>query len=217
MANFYLQIEYATGKLFEYSKDKKDGFVEHTNTKGAVTYRRYFDKGLYGTLKSIEKRDSNFGEQLNVGVTDVDGNNNYISIPLFDGQNNIATYAEGFIQNLKGLQIGEDYRIFPYAIVTEDGKYTNRGISIKKANLSAQTVSDQVEKYTNSYTDKEGKKVVGDIPAVEWKQKLGKNVPDKDAKNEFLFNALANFNSVKAEVPKKAVVNTNEEDDSLPF
>ena len=36
MSNIYLQIDYSTGAIFQYSKDAKEGYESHTNTKGIV-------------------------------------------------------------------------------------------------------------------------------------------------------------------------------------
>lgn len=226
----YLQINYSDGKLFEYSKDQKEGFEKHESSTGKISFRRYLMKGLYGTFKGVERRDSNFGDQLSVTMVDENGVTNYLSIPLFDGQKGISTYAEGLIANLKGMKQGETYRIYSYAIENEGKKYVSRGISVKHADLSTLTVSDSVEKYTNSYTDKEGNEVVGDIPKVIWKEKLGTNVPDKDNKNEFLYNALMQFiGGAKPSTPTTPVTNTPKEnfppapnfnqeaEDDLPF
>lgn len=220
----YLQQNFSDGVLYEYSKTEKEGFTEHKNKSGVTSYRRNLNKGLYGKFKGVEKRDSNFGDQISITFVDENGNTNYVQIPLFDGQKNISTYAEGFIVNLKGMKEGEDYRIFPYAIENEGSKYTNRGISVKKANLSDLTVSDSVEKYTNTYT-KDGEEVKGDIPKVEWVEKMGSSIPNKDAKNEFLYNVLMNFIAPKEQTQSKKTETTKpkskaqQEDleDDLPF
>lgn len=218
----YLQVEYGTGALYEYSKDAKENFVEHTNTKGAVSYRRVLNKGLYGKVTNVQRKDSNFGDQISITVVDENGTTNYVSIPMFDAQQNLSNYAEGFIVNLKGLVVGETYRIYPYAIETDSG-YTNRGISIKKADLNSLTVTDQIEKYTQSYV-KDGEEVEGDIPKVEWKQKMGKNVMDKDNKNDFLFKMFEKFISgdKQADIPKEtkkqnAKPKQEPSEDDLPF
>lgn len=219
----YLQVEYSTGKIFEYSKDEKEGFVEHTNTKNVTSYRRFLDKGLYGTITKVEKRDSNFGDQISVTVVDTSGNTNYLSIPLFDGKRNISTFAEGFITNLKGLELNKPYRIYPYSIENEGKSYKTTGVSIKHANLSDMTVSDSVEKYTQSYM-KDGEEVKGDIPKIEWKEKMGTSTPDKDAKNEFLYNIFDSYvKSSTNEQPKQKAKATpkpqqeEELDEDLPF
>lgn len=232
MAN-YLQIEFSTGRIFEGSKTEKEGFEPFTNTKGNVSYRKYLNKGLYGTVEAISVRDSQIGDQISVKVVDENKVVNYLQMPLFDAKNQISTYAEAFIINLKSLVLGKDYRIFPYSIVDENNeRNVNRGISIKEADLSKLEVfGDSLVKYGYSYKTKDGQEVIKEIPAVEWTKKVGKNVLNRDAKDEFLYNVLMGAvgqpaPSEQKPTPTKEKVEpqmppapdfSNEDEDNLPF
>ena len=100
MANIYLQHEFSTGKVYEFSKEAKEGFEEHTSTKGKVTYRGYYNKGLYGILKDVSVRDSKFGREISVAMTDKFGNTVYFNLALYDQKDNITDYAQSLIRVL---------------------------------------------------------------------------------------------------------------------
>jgi hypothetical protein len=138
----YLQVDYKTGDLYEYSKLEKEGFVESTNSVGTVSYRRVLNRGLYGKYNNVSIRDSNFGKEVSIAVTDKLGIKNYINLPLFDQKKNIASYAESLIRVLGSLVSGADYRFYPYSIQDEGQKYAKVGISVKSANLDEETVFD---------------------------------------------------------------------------
>ena len=65
MKKMYLQLEFMTGKVFEYSKEPQEGYVEFTSTKGNKSYRKYH-QGITGELDSVSIRDTNFGQELSV-------------------------------------------------------------------------------------------------------------------------------------------------------
>jgi hypothetical protein len=57
--------------------------VESTNSVGTVSYRRVLNRGLYGKYNNVSIRDSNFGKEVSIAVTDKLGIKNYINL-LFD-------------------------------------------------------------------------------------------------------------------------------------
>jgi len=104
MANKYLQIEFKSGNLFEYSKEQKEGFEEHKNSKGNVSYRKYYKEGIFGVYKGTTLRDTDFGKEVSIFMVDGNGDNNFISFPLFDQSKNIAAYAESLITVLPSME-----------------------------------------------------------------------------------------------------------------
>jgi hypothetical protein len=52
----YLQVDYKTGDLYEYSKLERRSFVESTNSVGTVSYRRVLNRGLYGKYNNVSIR-----------------------------------------------------------------------------------------------------------------------------------------------------------------
>lgn len=230
MAN-YLQNEFGTGYLFQHSKEEKEGYDKYTSSKNNVSYRKYYKKGFYGILKGVSVRDSNFGKELSLYMTDKSGETTYINFSLFSPQKNIDDYAESLIAKLPAMKIGEGYRIFPYNIKEEGKKYSKIGVSVVEADVEKEKPGDKVEQLSYTYIKGRGtseeKLVKGDIPKVEWEEdEYGDPKPNAKAKNKYLYDTLiANTsNSSKEEEPKKEEVKKEpvtaggqEEDDDLPF
>lgn len=211
----YLQIDYSTGNIFRYSKSEQEGYEPHTNTKGVVSYRQIFKKGLYGTLKGVTLRDSDFGKEVSLAVQDRTGEMNYLNMPLFDAKKNLASYAESFITVLPQLKVGNPYRFYAYNIKEEGQKYSKTGISVLPADLVSETVNkeDKLLKLTYTFI-KDGVETKGDIPAIVWEEDFdGSKTMNAKAKNKYLYDVLmANLststeqdNKPKAEAPKNAV------------
>ena len=193
--NKYLQLEFSTGQLFEYAKNEKDGFEKHVNTKNVTSYRKYYKDGVFGKLKGISVRPSDFGEQLSVFFEAKDGDKFYINLPLMDQKGNIANYATGVIAYMPYLIENEDYRFFPFAIPREDDPTKkNYGVSIKWADLESEDYDNTnlIQKLGQSYFDrKTGNLVEKEIPAGIWSKNFKKeDVLDSTAKNEFLWATL---------------------------
>jgi hypothetical protein len=206
MANRYLQIEFKSGNLFEYSKEQKEGFEEHKNSKGNVSYRKYYKDGIYGVYKSTTIRDTDFGKEVSVHFVDVENSNNFINFPLFDQNKNIAAYAESLITVLPSMQENYVYRIFPYTMEKEGSKYKTYGISIKHADMYEKTVREDfpLERLTYSYTKKDGEVVKGDIPAVLWKDNFdGSKVRDQFDRNKYLHEILTKHSSESTKISNK--------------
>lgn len=227
----YLQINYADGAIFQYSKDAKEGYEPNTNTKGVVSYRKIYNKGLYGTLKGVSLRDSNFGKEISLFMVDKNGDTNYLNIPLFDAKKNLASYAESFITVLPSIEIGKEYRIYPYNIQEEGSKYSKTGVSVVLADIQAETVdkTKPLAKLTYTYT-KDGVEVKGDIPATIWEEDFdGSRSMNAKAKNKYLYDTLLKHlsDTPKQEqapapqqkpTPKVEAPKTKEEEaDDLPF
>lgn len=250
MAKIYLQLDYSNSEMYEYSKTEKEGYVPYTSSTGNTTYRKHYPKGVYGTLLNVGVRESNYGDNLQVSLKNGE-DFVHLQFGLYDQKGNIENrYAESLIRYIPNMKKGEGYRIFPYKISAEDqkkqdveqgnevrGKYYDlTGVSVKYADVEAETVSDKVEPallYAGSGGDV--------IPRVEWKEnRAGKKMPDPVAlaqKNDFLLDKLmeaveghlayeqggvqsnAKPQAPKIATPQEAFEATEivEEDDDLPF
>lgn len=187
----YLQIEGKSGRVFEYSKTEKEGFEKYESSTGNVSYRKYYNKGVFGTLLNVSIRDSKIGEQLQVSVKNGDDYVN-LQFPLYTEKGNIDNrYAESLIRFLPNLEKGKGYRFYPYSIENEDTGFNNYGISvIESPNPEAEEKGEKVEPYLEYSKEPKGEK---QIPNLEWKKVAGKNKPSAvslEAKDEFLYGYL---------------------------
>lgn len=211
--NVYLKIDYSTAKVFEYSKEEKEGYEKHTSEKGNVSYRKYYPRGVYGVLRGVTIREVEFSgaktKELSVAMRDKESNNIYLNIPLFDAKKNITDYAEGMISYLGGLTQGETYRIYPFNIPNKDNpKYSSIGVSVKTASLETEQVDEDSDlpKLKKSYTKKDGTKVEGEIPAIIFEKDFDDSwTKDAKARNKFLYQTLEAFveNGNSTEAPKQ--------------
>ncbi len=182
----YLQLDYSTGHLFEYSANPKEGFEKHTSKTGKESYRKVHQYGADGVLNSVSVRDSNFGKQVSISLND---GATYINFGLNDQKGNVDQYAESIIKYLPKVNKGDEIHIQPYKFKPEGEKYDKTGITVK-------VNGEKIQGLTNAYTNKEGKKVAGDVPAVIWKEdKLNKDKKKPDLssvekKNDFLIDVL---------------------------
>ena len=188
----YLQIDYSSGNIFRYSKTEQEGYEPHTNTKGVVSYRQIFKKGLYGKLKGVSLRDSDFGKEVSLAVEDKTGEMNYLNMPLFDAKKNLASYAESFITVLPELKVGNPYRFYAYNNKEEGKKYSTIGLSVLPADLATETADKEakIKKLSYTYT-KDGVETKGDIPAILWEEDFdGSKTMNAKAKNKYLYDVL---------------------------
>jgi len=238
MSNIYLQINYSDGQVYQYSKDAKEGYESHKNTKGVESFRKYYKKGIYGTLEGVSIRETDFGKEISVSLKDKNGDINFLNMPLFDTKKNLASYAESLITVLPSLVLGKGYRFFPYNIKEEGQKYSKTGVSVVLADITNESVIENVEKpkkLTYTYT-KDGVETKGDVPAIIWEEDFdGSRTMNAKAKNKYLYDILmANLSSnsqsnsaeSKKETPKatpqqafEPAPSTNQKDfsDQLPF
>lgn len=170
MNKVYLQLDFTTGLLFEYSNKAEEGFDKHesTNKKGqtVVSYRKFYKKGVTGVLDSVSLYDKKMGEQTvkQLSLTLKDDNNvYYVPFNLYSQNGSFDVFAESVIKHLPNMQKGTEYTIFPYNFIPEDSKYSKKGVSIK-------TGENQVERLSDTYTKKDGEVVKGDVPALVYKE-----------------------------------------------
>lgn len=196
---FYLQLEASTGSLYEYSKTEKDGFERnvYVGKDGVekISYRRYHKEGIFGTLRSIRRREAEMDGkkvlQVSVAMVSEDNDVYYISFPLKNGKGDIQDYAVSVISYLPNLQEGTAYRFFPYAIEDKDTKRKTYGVSIMYARLSDKAVdkTNKIPRLTYEIGDGEGGvKTPGDIPRLEWEMVMDKPTPNAKKRNDYLWN-----------------------------
>jgi hypothetical protein len=194
--NKYLQIEFGTGNLFEFSKEKKEGFEEHISSKNTISYRKYHKEGVYGIYRGTSIRETDFGKEVSLLLVDKEGNNNYINMPLFDAKKNIAVYAESLICVLPALEENYVYRFFSYAMDKKDSQYKSYGVSIKHADMNDKSVREDYPLKRLSYTiiSKDGTVKEGDIPAVKWESHFdGSKIKNAYDKNKYLHDVLVEY------------------------
>lgn len=194
--NVYLQVEFKSGNLFQYSKDPEDGFEKHINSKNTISYRKYWKQGAYGVYRGTTVRETKFGKEVSIHLINVEGKNVFISLPLFDEKKNIAAYAESFIATLPYLEANFVYRIFPYAMEKDGTDYKNYGVSVRHADMHAETVREDfpIDRLSFAYETKAGEVVEGDVPKVEWVQDFdGSMKKDCSARNKYLFDVLMKY------------------------
>jgi len=198
----FLNVEFGTGRIYERSTEAKEGYEEFTSTKGNKSYRKYFPKGIYGTLTAIEKRDSPIGEQIQLVLKDKTGEFNNIQFGLYDANGNVDNrFAENLIRTLPNVKISADYRIFPYVIeADEKNKYGSSGVSITRADIENEVAKkeDKVE-LAYKYLKKDEIASEKDLPKLIFKEQRGKNRPTAaslEEKTNFLYDVLMRFATV---------------------
>ena len=192
MKTHWLDLDFGLTQFYEYSKDEQEGYTKHTTTSGNVSYRKYFNKGVFGILQSVNVLDTNFGQKLAVRVM-LDEDIYVMKFPLtsdkglFDNR-----FGEPLICLLPNLVKNGAYRFFPYAMegTPKEGQQpkTFYGVSVKTANLDTLEAIDKVEPaWVRGKRDEPV--AANHIPALVFKTKLGKLLPTAssvEVKEDFL-------------------------------
>lgn len=215
MTKNYLQLEFGRGLFFDYSKEEKQGYEKHVSTKGNTSYRKYYKDGISGILESVSIYEGKFGNQISMNIKNGD-DIYYVPVDITDQKGNVDTYAESLIKFLPQLEKGMNVSVRGYNFTPEGDKYAKIGISIS---VNGEKIKPEM---TNSYVNKEGVLIEGDIPPLTWKKDaLGKNKPtavSQEAKNDYLLEVLkvqtdrlkwvqgeSTQETTKQEAPKNAV------------
>lgn len=233
-----LQVNY-DGSIFQYSKDPKDGFVEFTNSKGKVSYRKYFNKGVEGVLTSIKKENNQYlngAEEIKLTLTDGEELNILSFMILNQGGDQLDEYAQSLVTLLPKMNKGETYNINNWFLKKGDNingqevRHNKKGITLKQDGTKIK--SDVTFEYVKGRGTDQEEHVKGDVPMLQWKEIAGKNRPtaaSKEIQLEFFYSMLENeITRISGEVsqesvpttPKKEEVvkdNSPEEDYDLPF
>ena len=235
MANFYLQLDERKAQFFEYSKEPKQGFEKHEGTK--ISYRKYYDEGVKGTLKSITERPEEFPtgtvKKLQI-VVEKGGDKYFMKLSILNQNKSMNQYTEQLIPVMPNLKVGEDYRFYPYEMEVEytDKNGTvrtakNRGISVWTWDLDNNVKLVKVDRAHSFAKD-------GDIPQVVWEdvedlEEVKKVKNDRDRRNylyKIMKSCLTDSTPTEPSQPKEeskptppvATESFSEEDhDDLPF
>lgn len=222
----YLNVNYSDGKMFEYSKDKKDGFDSNFNAKGELKGFRKYQDNIVGEFVSVtESKNPHLNNQSELTLT-VKENEEFVNIKFSTEKQSgdYSDFAESLIRHLPNLVKGTTYTVMFYSF-TPDGKTRkSTGVSFKT------TDGDKVDKLTQSAVYKDGTKVDGDIPAVTWRSVKGKPTPNTEEQQTYLYDVLMKYVSESpqqqtttetpkpsAKEPVKNVPVTVDEYDDLPF
>lgn len=119
--------------------EAKDG------TKG-IKHELVYDE-ISGVITSIKFKQSDFGEQLSIGIKD---DKDYIINMPSDSR-----YAINFMRRLPAVDLGQKVELKPYDVTDDDGK-RNTGIKITQGEV----IKDQ-------FYDAEKKKNVGGMPEMK--------------------------------------------------
>jgi hypothetical protein len=188
----YLQIQYGSGKLYEYSKEPKEGFESHENKDGEHKgFRRYLDEGLIGTYRGVGIREASIkGKPLKqVELTFQSGIDWYeVQINMFTQAGTFTDYAESLIRYLPNLKVGQKYRLWPWAMENEAG-YMNYGVSFRHNDGNGEKVDKAL------FYQKSGEPVSPNaIPQIVWEDSptggKRRNQASVDANVMFLYKNL---------------------------
>lgn len=202
---FFLNLEASTGRFFEYSKVAKDGFtkVENVNPKTkatSVSYRRYFERGVFGNLVSLSKREREMGTAKVMEMSIVLDNPEenaiyYCNFPLFTQKGSINDYSMSVIRVIGSLEKDKAYCFRPFAIDNEyNGKVRkNYGVSVYVARLSDNAIDDvnRPTQLTFKRISKDGTVTNGDIPMIDWSEDFkGAPIADSKKRDKYLWDVL---------------------------
>jgi hypothetical protein len=200
----YLQLEFGSGLFFDYSKEAKEGYDEHTSTKGNKSFRKYYKEGVTGVLESVSIYDSKFGAQISMNVKDGD-NVYYLPVAIQDQGGNVDdNYAKSLVKFLPLLNKGDNVKVSGYNFIPKGEQNSKIGVSIsidgvklkskltnayfkKLKDANGEFIKDEKGQFKKEFFD-------GDIPALDWKfNQLGKNKPtavSQESKNNYLLDVV---------------------------
>lgn len=111
----YLQIDNASKRLYIYSKEPREGFVEYTNSKGNVSYRQYVNN-VSGKIVRAYLVDGNYGQVFNLTLED-NGQRYVIQFPVTDS----AFYA--LARAIKNIDVTKEVKFSLYESKSNDKSY----------------------------------------------------------------------------------------------
>ena len=180
MSKQFLNLDFGKTQMYEYNKTAKEGFEEYESKTGKISYRKYFNKGVFGILQSVGLFDSqNGGKDLSLTLKDGE-NTFYVKLGLNDQRGNFDNrFIEPLITILPNLELGTAYRIYPWMMESETAKnkqgnfYRNYGVSVKIADLDTYEVSDKVERTLVSPKKDENYDAKKHLPALIFHDDFG--------------------------------------------
>lgn len=234
-----LQVNY-DGTIFQYSKEPKEGFEEFKNTKGKISYRKYFKYGVDGIFSGLKKENNQFlngAEELKLTLKEGEDTYNILAFTVLNQDGNqLDDFTESIVTKLANMELGVEYNINNWYMKKGDTvngeivKYSNKGVTVKEGENKIKS-SVTYEYIKNRGSDAETH-VPGDVPMLQWTIIAGKNRPtaaSKEAQLVFLYelmdkqiNRLGRAESTTTQESPKAkeippVNNQSKEDLDLPF
>jgi hypothetical protein len=204
MIKHYLDIDYKNICFYEYSGEAQEGFIEHTNGAGTVSYRKLYEKGVFGVLQSVSLVDTKHqGKKLVFRM--LLGEDIYLAgFSLNDQRGGFDNrFIEPIIAMLPNLVKEQAYRIYPWAMESDTAKKkdgsprVNYGVSIKKADLDTLTVTkDDADKVKPKFVRRKKDDVFNaalHLPDLEFVKELGAWKPTAvsvDDRRSFLVKLL---------------------------
>jgi len=229
------KTEQKTLRFYVNSDKPREGYEEYDKGEYGIEYRKYFNKGIYGYLKGVQFRETKFGNQVVVVLTN-DDDVYYIQVKLSNSKgDNASEVGFSLVSHIPNMAVGTGYRLYPYYMAKgdvvdgEELKYDNIGISVKEADVENQEVTTKVQKaYTYAKRGEQGTDTK--LPPLEFKERRGKFTLDLasaqkrlewledkviELAKEFGYN---NDTQTREEPPQKSVeVSADDMDDDLPF
>lgn len=234
MATEYGSITF-NGEIHISSKEPKEGFVKYPAKNGKVYYRKVIEKGIDGTLESIEIGNHPFfkgnPELFKIALKTDEGDLYVLELMSRDIKGYYTDMTKSLIATLPNLEKGVKYKFSPYSFIPEGGKNTFRGISFKSPETDV-----KIERLTQARKYKDGSVVEGDIPAEIWTQNKITKKNEKNSDNQTLFlmdvvekeiprfargpytpTTTTKATSKPENVTKAELPNVDDKDDNLPF
>lgn len=185
MEKHYLDLDFKSGKFYEFAKTEKEGFERHESEKGNVSYRKYYNY-IKGSLESVQKYEDKFGDCISI-ILRKGEKLFFIKNRLYDNRGQIATFSESLITLLPNLDKNQEITFRGYNFIPDGEKYPKRGISIKNSE------GEKIKRAIKHSYYKNGELVKNDIPALEFVEKMGKMKPSSqsvEAKEDYLLDVL---------------------------
>lgn len=217
----YLQIDFKTGKFYNYSKEPKEGYEK----QGEKGFRKYYDD-VIGSISYVSQRTNENlrAEELLIGLKGIDGEEYEVQIQLYIKDTIYTDFVTSFLSYSPNFKKGVVYTIRPYNFTPEGSKWAKIGFSIKDG-------EEKVARLSREIIKRDGTVLPGEIPAIKWEEKRGKWAANKDDMLDFLYEKLEELKerfkkdisstpkaqTPKATAPKKEQAIKEEASDDLPF
>ena len=117
----YIQVDPSTKRMYIYSKEPKEGFVEYVSSKGNKSYRQYVNN-VSGKIVRAGFFDGNFGQVFNLTVED-ESNRYVIQFTVSDG----SFYA--LARSIKNIDVSKEVKLSLYETKSNDKSYQAVSIS----------------------------------------------------------------------------------------
>lgn len=117
----YIQVDPSTKRMYIYSKEPKEGFVEYVSSKGNKSYRQYVNN-VSGKIVRAGFFDGNFGQVFNLTIED-ESNRYVIQFTVSDG----SFYA--LARSIKNIDVSKEVKLSLYETKSNDKSYQSVSIS----------------------------------------------------------------------------------------